>query len=52
LAACSLHFEECLPTSVVIVLEYKDKLLKNFLAAGFGTENQQWIIQNNPLSLF
>ncbi|CAI8585809.1 unnamed protein product [Vicia faba] len=28
---CSLHFEECLPTSVVIVLEYKDKLLKNFL---------------------
>ncbi|RDX74276.1 VIN3-like protein 2, partial [Mucuna pruriens] len=28
---CSIHFEECLPTSVVIVLEYKDKLLKNFL---------------------
>lgn len=29
--ACSLRFEECLPTSVVIVLEYNDKLLKNFL---------------------
>ncbi|TKY56339.1 VIN3 protein 2 [Spatholobus suberectus] len=29
--ACSVRFEECLPTSVVIVLEYKDKLLKNFL---------------------
>ncbi|KAI5389787.1 hypothetical protein KIW84_075188 [Lathyrus oleraceus] len=28
---CSLHFEECLPTSMVSVLEYKDKLLKNFL---------------------
>ncbi|XP_020235197.1 VIN3-like protein 2 isoform X1 [Cajanus cajan] len=28
---CSIRFEECLPTSVVIVLEYKDKLLKNFL---------------------
>ncbi|XP_061345757.1 VIN3-like protein 1 [Gastrolobium bilobum] len=30
-ATCSIRFEECLPTSVVIVLEYKDKLLKNFL---------------------
>ncbi|KAK7385397.1 hypothetical protein VNO78_31114 [Psophocarpus tetragonolobus] len=28
---CSIRFEECLPTSVVIVLEYNDKLLKNFL---------------------
>lgn len=28
---CSLQFDECLPTSVVIVLEYKGKLLKNFL---------------------
>ncbi|XP_027368412.1 VIN3-like protein 2 [Abrus precatorius] len=28
---CYIRFEECLPTSVVIVLEYKDKLLKNFL---------------------
>ncbi|MED6174241.1 hypothetical protein PIB30_067233 [Stylosanthes scabra] len=28
---CSIHFEECLPTSVVLVLEYDDKLLKNFL---------------------
>lgn len=28
---CSIRFEECLPTSVVIVLEYRDKLLNNFL---------------------
>ncbi|KAI4307506.1 hypothetical protein L6164_030684 [Bauhinia variegata] len=28
---CSVHFEECLPTSVVIVLEYEDQILKNFL---------------------
>ncbi|KAL1349578.1 hypothetical protein HN51_026099 [Arachis hypogaea] len=28
---CSIRFEECLPTSVVLVLEYDDKLLKNFL---------------------
>ncbi|KAK7301102.1 hypothetical protein RJT34_11962 [Clitoria ternatea] len=28
---CSIRFEESLPTSVVIVLEYKELLLKNFL---------------------
>ncbi|QCE00738.1 VIN3-like protein 2 isoform X2 [Vigna unguiculata] len=28
---CSIRFEECLPSSVVIVVEYNDKLLKNFL---------------------
>ncbi|KAJ1421309.1 Oberon, PHD finger domain [Sesbania bispinosa] len=28
---CSIRFEEYLPTSVIIVLEYNDKLLKNFL---------------------
>ena len=31
MAACSVHFEECLPTSVVIVLRYEDQILKNFL---------------------
>ncbi|XP_019417851.1 PREDICTED: VIN3-like protein 3 isoform X1 [Lupinus angustifolius] len=30
-AACSISFEECLPTSVVIVLDYEDQLLKKFL---------------------
>ncbi|OIV96605.1 hypothetical protein TanjilG_28462 [Lupinus angustifolius] len=29
--ACSISFEECLPTSVVIVLDYEDQLLKKFL---------------------
>ncbi|KAJ7965825.1 VIN3-like protein 2 [Quillaja saponaria] len=28
---CSIHFEESSPTSVVVVLEYEDHLLKNFL---------------------
>lgn len=28
---CTIRFEECLPTSVVIVLEYEDHLLKDFL---------------------
>ncbi|XP_019438492.1 PREDICTED: VIN3-like protein 2 isoform X3 [Lupinus angustifolius] len=30
-AACSIRFEECLPTSVIIVLDYKDHHLKKFL---------------------
>lgn len=29
--ACRIHFEELSPTSVVIVLEYEESLLKNFL---------------------
>ncbi|GMH03951.1 hypothetical protein Nepgr_005790 [Nepenthes gracilis] len=42
LPTCKVHFEECLPTSVVIVLEYDDRLIQGLLGCRIWHQNSSF----------